>query len=71
MVWPPPAGGHQLYVKNYGGSASVTTVASDGYTQMEIRDINVSNGQAEIGLWTSDSTGKAWLNVDDMTFYKQ
>jgi hypothetical protein len=59
-------------VKNYGGSSvSVTTVASDGYTQLEISNINVSNGQAEIGLWTSDSTGQAWLNVDDMTFFKQ
>lgn len=71
-AWVRGTGGHQLYVKNHGGSSvSVTTVASDGYTQLEISNINVSNGQAEIGLWTSDSTGKAWLNVDDMTFFKQ
>jgi len=73
-AWVRGTSGHQLYVKNYnssGGSASITTVASDNYTMLEITDINVSNGQAEIGLWTSDSTGKAWLNVDDMTFFKQ
>jgi lysophospholipase L1-like esterase len=71
-AWVRGTSGHQLYVKNYGGSSvSVNTVASDGYTQLVISDINVTNGSAEIGFWTSDSTGSAWLNVDDMTFYKQ
>jgi len=71
-AWVRGTSGHQLYVKNYGGSSvAVNTVASDGYTQLEISNINVSNGQAEIGLWTSDSTGTGWLNVDDMTFFKQ
>jgi len=71
-AWVRGTSGHQLYVKNFGGTAvSVTTVASDGYTQLEISNINVSNGQAEIGLWTSDPTGSGWLNVDDMTFFKQ
>ena len=71
-AWVRGTSGHQLYVKNYGGSSvSVNTVASDGYTQLEISNINVSNGQAEIGLWTSDSTGTGWLNVDDITFFKQ
>jgi len=71
-AWVRGTGGHQLYVKNYGASSvSVNTVASEGYTQLEISNINVSNGNAEIGFWTSDSTGTGWLNVDDMTFYKQ
>ena len=51
------------------GNESV--MASDGYTMLEISNINVSNGQAEIGLWTSDGSGTAWLNVDDLTFFKQ
>jgi lysophospholipase L1-like esterase len=64
--------GHQLYVKNYGGnSMSVTTTASDGYTQLVISNINVTNGSAEVGFWTPDAVGNAWLNVDDMTFTKQ
>lgn len=46
-------------------------MASDGYTQLTLSNINVSNGNAEIGFWTSDSTGTGWLNVDDVTFYKQ
>jgi len=71
-AWVRGTSGHQLYVKNYGGSSvAVNTVASDGYTQLEISNINVSNGQAEIGFWTSDGAGTAWLNVDDVTFFKQ
>ena len=59
-------------MKNFGGSqVSVASMASDGYTQLTLSNINVSNGNAEIGFWTSDSTGTGWLNVDDVTFYKQ
>ncbi|HJV60382.1 MAG TPA: GDSL-type esterase/lipase family protein [Albitalea sp.] len=71
-AWVRGTGGHQLYVKNYGGSSvSVTSVASDVYTQLTISNINVSNGSAEIGFWTSDGSGTGWLNADDLTFYKQ
>ena len=64
--------GHQLYVKNFGSdSMAVTSTASDAYTQLVISNINVTNGYAEIGFWTSDGSGTGWLNVDDMTFYKQ
>jgi len=71
-AWVRGTAGHQLYVKNYGGSGvSVTTVASDAYTQLTISNINVTTGSAEIGFWTSDGSGTGWLNVDDMTFYKQ
>jgi lysophospholipase L1-like esterase len=70
-AWVRGTGGHQLYVKNFGASSvSVTSVASDGYTQLVISDINVTNGNAEIGFWTS-APGNGWLHVDDMTFYKQ
>jgi len=71
-AWVRGTAGHQLYVKNFGGSqVSVASMASDGYTQLTLSNINVSNGNAEIGFWTSDSTGTGWLNVDDVTFYKQ
>jgi lysophospholipase L1-like esterase len=70
-AWVRGTAGHQLYVKDTGSSAvSATTVASDAYTQLVISNINVSNGRAEIGFWTSDS-GTGWLHVDDITFYKQ
>jgi lysophospholipase L1-like esterase len=71
-AWVRGTAGHQLYVKNFGSpdSMSVTTSASDAYTQLTISNINVTNGSAEVGFWTSDGSG-GWLNVDDMTFYKQ
>lgn len=71
-AWVRGTAGHQLYVKGFGGSpVSVTSVASDVYTQLTISNINVTNGSAEIGFWTSDGSGTGWLHVDDMTFYKQ
>jgi lysophospholipase L1-like esterase len=71
-AWVRGTAGHQLYVKNFGGGqVAVTSVASDVYTQLTLSNINVVNGQAEIGFWTNDSVGAGWLHVDDMVFYKQ
>lgn len=71
-AWVRGTGGHQLYVKNYGGAqAGITLAASSTYTQVVINNINVTNGSAEIGLFTNDTVGNGWLNVDDMTFFKQ
>jgi len=73
-AWVRGTAGHQLYVKNFnssGSQMSTVSVASDVYTQLTISNINVANGQIEIGFWTSDSVGTGWLNVDDITFYKQ
>jgi hypothetical protein len=71
-AWVRGTAGHQLYVKGFGGSqVSVTSVASNVYTQLTISNINVSNGSAEIGFWTSVGSGTGWLHVDDITFYKQ
>ena len=71
-AWVRGTAGHQLYVKNFGSdSMAVASSASDAYTQLVISNINVTNGYAEIGFWTSDGSGTGWLNVDDMTFYRQ
>lgn len=72
-AWVRGTAGHTLYVKNFGGTGSLdaTVPASDAYTQLVINNINVTNGSAEVGFWTYDASGKAWLSVDDMTFYKQ
>jgi hypothetical protein len=45
--------------------------ASDGYSQLVIPNINVTNGYAEVGLWTDDGTGGKWMLADDVSFYKQ
>lgn len=71
-AWVRGTAGHQLYIKYYGGDEMQASVpASDAYTQVVISNVNVTNGSAELGFWTNDTTGKAWLSVDDVTFYKQ
>jgi lysophospholipase L1-like esterase len=72
-AWVKGTAGHQLYVKNYGGATQSATLlnATNTYTELVIRDINVTNGSAEIGFWTNDPAGNGWLNADDVTFYKQ
>jgi lysophospholipase L1-like esterase len=66
------AGSHELYVKNYGGSNMTAKFnGGSGYTELVIRNIVVTNGQAEIGFWTSDATGGGWLHVDDVFFHRQ
>ncbi|HJV69226.1 GDSL-type esterase/lipase family protein [Ideonella sp.] len=72
-AWVWGTAGHQLYVKNYGGAQkSITlTTGSNTYTELVIRDINVTNGSAEVGLWSYDPAGNGWLIVDDVSFYKQ
>jgi hypothetical protein len=71
-AWVRGTAGHQLYVKNYGGENKwVALGGSDTYTELVIRDINVTSGSAEVGLWTYDPAGNGWLIVDDVSFYKQ
>jgi len=72
-AWVRGSGGQQLYVKNFGSSAQKFAVvpATGNYVQMVIGNVNVTNGQAEIGFWSNDTTGGAWLHVDDVTFTKQ
>jgi hypothetical protein len=71
-AWVKASGGQQMYVKNYGGAQiSVNLTASNAYTQVVISNVQVSNGNAEIGFWSNDAVGNAWLNADDVTFYKQ
>jgi lysophospholipase L1-like esterase len=71
-AWMKGSGGQQLYVKNFGSSQMVASLpASDGYSQLVIPNINVTNGYAEVGLWTDDGTGGKWMLADDVSFYKQ
>jgi hypothetical protein len=66
------AGSHEFYVKNYGGANMTAKFnGASGYTELVIRNIAVTNGQAEIGFWTSDPTGGGWLHVDDVNFHRQ
>jgi lysophospholipase L1-like esterase len=71
-AWMKGSGGQQLYVKNFGGAQQTATLAPlDSYTELVIRNINVTNGYAEVGFWTDDPSGGRWLIADDVSFYKQ
>jgi lysophospholipase L1-like esterase len=71
-AWVRGTGGQQLYIKYYGGTQmSATLSASDAYRQVVISDVLVTNGSAELGFWSYDVHGNGWLNVDDVSFYKQ
>jgi len=71
-AWVRGSGGQQLYVKNFGAAQRSADVPATGtYTQIVIGNVNVTNNQAEIGFWSNDTSGNAWLQADDVTFYKQ
>lgn len=75
-VWVRSSGGHnevKLGAKNYGGAdiwTSIPTSAISSYTQYTL-SVPVTNGQAEIYLWT-DSPANAsfgnWTTWDDVSF---
>jgi beta-glucanase (GH16 family) len=62
----------QLYAKNFGGSQITANVpASSSYQQVTISNINVTNGQIEIGLWSDQASSSSWAIFDDVEFFKQ
>lgn len=73
-AWVRASGGQEFYVKDFGGSRKSVTVPAatqDAYREVVIRDISVTNGSAQIGISTNDARGGAWLDADDVAFYKQ
>ena len=73
-AWVKGYGGQrQMYVKNFGAAQMTADLpGSNAYTEVVIRNINVTNGTAEIGFFSNDPSGNnALLYVDDVTFYKQ
>jgi len=69
------SGGHnqcQMQTQNFGGGIKMTKdiTTNAAYAQFSILNINVTNGQCEIGFWSDGNAGN-WLSVDDIQFYKQ
>ncbi|WP_052733051.1 right-handed parallel beta-helix repeat-containing protein [Hymenobacter terrenus] len=78
-AWVKSSGGQThalLLAKNYGGAQlSVTPATTSGgisgaWQQVEVRNINVTNGQCEFGFY-SYATGGKWLFFDDVELIKQ
>ncbi|MCL6591733.1 MAG: glycosyl hydrolase 53 family protein [Firmicutes bacterium] len=60
----------RIYAKNYGGAEMTCNLPVTGaWTQVQITGINVTNGQCEIGLYSSANANN-WCNMDDVEFYK-
>ena len=73
-AWVESSGGQNsayLYVKNYGGAQRNANIpVTSEWTQICIPNINVTNGQCTIGIY-SDSPSKDWICADSLEFYRE
>ncbi len=63
----------QLEAKDFGGSTLSTAIPnSSSYQQVNVSNINVSNGQCTIGFWTQVDNGSndPYVYMDDVSFIK-
>ncbi|WP_240353178.1 hypothetical protein [Cohnella algarum] len=60
-----------LYAKNYGGSElqQDLPVSAAKWVKIRIDNIQVTNGQIEIGVY-SDANAGNWINMDNVKLYK-
>lgn len=73
-AWVLNSGGQttaQLYAKNYGGTARNLNlpVSTAKWVKVKIENINVTNGQIEIGVY-SNANANNWINLDQVKLYK-
>lgn len=63
---------NQLYAKNYGGDELTQTlpVSDLGWNKVVIDNIQVTNGQCEIGVY-SIANGGDWCNIDNIMLRKK
>ncbi|MDP5275759.1 carbohydrate-binding protein [Chengkuizengella axinellae] len=75
-VWVKSGGSQNelhLFAKGYGGEELKAVVGSDPvgtWTQYFIEDIQVTNGEIEVGIW-SNSPGNNWAVFDDFELVKE
>ncbi|OGX90299.1 T9SS type A sorting domain-containing protein [Hymenobacter coccineus] len=74
-AWVKSAGGQpraEMRASNYGGNMRTANLSTgtSGWTLVQIPNINVANGQAEIGFY-SNAQGGQWLYFDDVEFVLQ
>ncbi|WNS44039.1 Ig-like domain-containing protein [Paenibacillus sp. MMS20-IR301] len=73
-AWVKSSGGQNaanLYAKNYGGEAKAVSVktAVPDWTEVVIKNIVVTDGEMEIGLY-SDALGGQWVQIDNLSLTK-
>lgn len=60
-----------MEVKDYGGSILQTSFpVTSAWTQVTISNIQVTNGQATIGFFVSNSSPGQWADLDNVEFFK-
>jgi hypothetical protein len=61
-----------IYVKGYGGEDKKVSIkdAGSNWTEFTIKDIEVSNGKCQVGIY-SDAKGGAWIKTDDFSLVAQ
>ncbi len=76
-AWVKSTGGQNvlnLYAKNYGGSerkAIIDTSSSiPNWTRYTVDNIQVTNGQIEIGIW-SNANPNNWTAIDDVMLIRK
>jgi hypothetical protein len=75
-VWARSGGGQKalkLYVKDYGGaelSGEIGTSPVTEYRKYTIDNIQVTNGQIEVGIW-NDANANNWAAFDDFELEKK
>ncbi len=74
-VWVRSSGGQnalQLIAKGYGGAEINTVIGSSAitnWTQYTINNVEVTNGQIEVGIW-SDANASNWAAFDNFELIK-
>lgn len=73
-AWVKSSGGQstaQIFVKSFGGTEIDFSIknAIGSWTQITISNINVTNGQADVGVF-SIANANNWVNVDDFQLTK-
>jgi Right handed beta helix region len=75
-AWIKTSGGQNkvaLYAKNFGAGtteAVVPSVANYTWTKYTLGNLQVSNGQIEVGIWSDAPTGTHWVGADDFWLTK-
>ncbi|RZJ57945.1 MAG: T9SS type A sorting domain-containing protein, partial [Hymenobacter sp.] len=70
-AWVKSTGGQptaQLRAQNYGGNLQAANIptSSDTWVQVTIANVNVTNGQCEVGIYSQANAGQ-WLHFDDIS----
>jgi GH35 family endo-1,4-beta-xylanase len=64
-------GDANMQASNYGGSLMAVNIpATNHYTMIEIRNINVTNGQCTMTFY-SRALANQWIHVDDVQLFRQ